>query len=624
MVIKRQGIRRTLYPGRKHLNNLMDSELRNCLIEAGLVTEKQIGTAEEHARKTGSSLDHALVSLDIVKMQDLGKCLSLIHKMPYRELLRQTPPDSARNFLSARCARRWKAFPLDYKPRVNLLTMAVSGSASAEKLHRTYRFLLDAQDVAFTVASEVEITNAIQKLWPEKERLKQGVSSRAKQSATIKTDTRDSKSCGLQSWRSAKDETATPSPAQGMPAQSKPQKVKVTDEHMEQILNSLTSAVSLLVITNLAGKTKELSRVRTSVRYCQLVAARLNLTTEQTVRIVIAAWLSALKDRPEIIKQFSSPYNIEHLIFPSNTSEKDTETLVLTLIDCYQDVEINFPDECRDVNLVRRHLHVEWPSSGAHPDIIETFLQVLMDEQFMNKFDHNAGTILLIDHHGTAATEIESPIKRAGYSIHVTGNTEEAQAFLYETTPNLILANTAESETEILNLCQQIKSNQGTKAIPLLVLLPKSSKLRGAEFLRAGADDFLSFPVDIELLYLKIEKQLVTVSTRASTGDEGVTGSLADMSFSDMLQMLSVSYKSMEITVTRGDEHGKVFLQQGNVIHAQLGDVSGENAFYKLMHWYDGKFSMKECSVFPEATITSSTMSLLMEGARLADESLES
>ena len=101
---------------------------------------------------------------------------------------------------------------------------------------------------------------------------------------------------------------------------------------------------------------------------------------------------------------------------------------------------------------------------------------------------------------------------------------------------------------------------------------------------------------------------------------EGVSGSLADMSFSDLVQVLSAGGKSMDVSVTNEAEVGRIVLKEGNVVHAEAGSVTGEQAFYVLMQWEVGQFSMSECQEFPEATVTSSTMSLLMEGARLADE----
>jgi hypothetical protein len=76
----------------------------------------------------------------------------------------------------------------------------------------------------------------------------------------------------------------------------------------------------------------------------------------------------------------------------------------------------------------------------------------------------------------------------------------------------------------------------------------------------------------------------------------------------------------MEIEITNDTDSGKVILREGDVIHCELGSTIGEQAFYDMMRWHEGHFSMKECEYFPEPTVSASTMSLLMEGARLADE----
>lgn len=608
----------------------MKSDLKGQLLSKGLVSEADIETAEARAGVDNISFQEALVNLNMVQTPELGKCLSIANELPYKKLSGLVPPKSAQNVLSAKCARHWEVFPVDYNAHINLMTMAVKDADHALKMSRIYRFLLDAQDVAFTVAPEPELLMAIKSLSRETERpVRSAQVKTLRSSETADADQGGQMAGGkpLKKWTTAiprKKDPEEPKPVETLPVQgsvAKPSIIKTPHEdHSEQLLNSLSSAVSMLVTAHLSGKTKELSRVRTTARYCQLAAARLNFSTEQTVRLVIAAWLSALKDKPEVIRQFSSPYDLEAIIFHSGGDEASVEALVLGLVDCYHIVEKKFPNEYRDVNFVRRHLHIDWSPASAHQDIVETFLQILMDEQFMNKFDHTAGTILLVDLDGSAVTDIESPLTRAGYNVHIAGSPEEGQSFIYEAVPDFIIANATKNEDIILELCKKMKAEASSRAVPLVVLLSSYSTVRGAEFLRAGADDFLTTPVDVELLYLKIEKQMLAAAVRPAGGDEGVTGSLADMSFCDMLQMLNVSCKSMDIMVTRGDLTGRVVLRQGSVIHSQLGDIIGENAFYQLMQWHDGKFSMKECREFPEATVTSSTMSLLMEGARLADE----
>ena len=61
-------------------------------------------------------------------------------------------------------------------------------------------------------------------------------------------------------------------------------------------------------------------------------------------------------------------------------------------------------------------------------------------------------------------------------------------------------------------------------------------------------------------------------------------------------------------------------MKDGQIVHAASGDLTGEAAFYELMRWGNGEFNTIQVSAFPDASIETSTMSLLMEGSRLADE----
>ena len=123
--------------------------------------------------------------------------------------------------------------------------------------------------------------------------------------------------------------------------------------------------------------------------------------------------------------------------------------------------------------------------------------------------------------------------------------------------------------------------------------------------------------------YRRVEEQLrhLQVATEDSAESKaGISGSLVDMSFTDMIQVLCAGGKSAEIQLVQEDLKASVYLQDGNIVHCDLGGKTGPDAFYELMRWQAGDFTTKQCAEFPEATIASSPMALLMEGARLADE----
>ena len=124
------------------------------------------------------------------------------------------------------------------------------------------------------------------------------------------------------------------------------------------------------------------------------------------------------------------------------------------------------------------------------------------------------------------------------------------------------------------------------------------------------------------ILFLKIQRMLSQPGADVDKQATGATGRLSDMSFTDMIQILCAGGKNAVIRLSRENEEGEVYLHNGDVIHAQLGDVTAEHAFYKFMSWQDGEFTTQLCEDFPEQTIFESAMGLLMEGARLVDEGI--
>ena len=65
---------------------------------------------------------------------------------------------------------------------------------------------------------------------------------------------------------------------------------------------------------------------------------------------------------------------------------------------------------------------------------------------------------------------------------------------------------------------------------------------------------------------------------------------------------------------------GSIYLKDGNIVHAELDEIKGEEAVYELAIWNDGEFNF-EPDVEPDVkTISKSNTNLLMEAARRLDE----
>ena len=97
-------------------------------------------------------------------------------------------------------------------------------------------------------------------------------------------------------------------------------------------------------------------------------------------------------------------------------------------------------------------------------------------------------------------------------------------------------------------------------------------------------------------------------------------GSLKELPLPDIIQLVSVSGKTGVFTLKNGEESGFIYLQDGQIVHAQSGDLLGEEAVYELAIWPQGDFVFTPGQPAPASSIQKSNTNLLMEAARRIDE----
>ena len=91
-------------------------------------------------------------------------------------------------------------------------------------------------------------------------------------------------------------------------------------------------------------------------------------------------------------------------------------------------------------------------------------------------------------------------------------------------------------------------------------------------------------------------------------------GSLNDLPLADIVQLVAVSGKTGMFSLTRASEQGLVYLQNGQITHAKLGEVEGEDAIYALALWTRARFQFSPGVESEASTITRSNTNLLHRG----------
>ncbi len=97
-------------------------------------------------------------------------------------------------------------------------------------------------------------------------------------------------------------------------------------------------------------------------------------------------------------------------------------------------------------------------------------------------------------------------------------------------------------------------------------------------------------------------------------------GSLRELPLPDVIQLVAVSGKTGVFNLKNGNETGQIFLRKGQIVHAAIGPLGGEQAVYELARWFQGDFVFTPGTETETDTIDKSNTNLLMEAARQIDE----
>ncbi|ACF12869.1 Roadblock/LC7 family protein [Chloroherpeton thalassium ATCC 35110] len=98
-------------------------------------------------------------------------------------------------------------------------------------------------------------------------------------------------------------------------------------------------------------------------------------------------------------------------------------------------------------------------------------------------------------------------------------------------------------------------------------------------------------------------------------------GDIKHMSVADLIQHYCEDHKTAKITLNNDGQEAELFLKDGNVVHATMGDIVGEQVVFNILAWNEGTFNLDMDTEPSFKTIERSWKGLLLHGAQLLDES---
>jgi len=229
--------------------------------------------------------------------------------------------------------------------------------------------------------------------------------------------------------------------------------------------------------------------------------------------------------------------------------------------------------------------------------------------------------LLLVDGDAKNLRVMEVSLKKAGFQVTTAINGRDALEKVQISPPDLVLSDTRLAELDGFELCRRMKADERFGNIPFVFLSSQKAledKVRGLEL---GGEDYLTKPIYIREIVTRMKMILQKADERFERRETkgGFSGNLADMGVVDLVQTFEVGRKTGMVRI-EGEHSGAIYFRDGRVVDAELGKLSGENAFYRVLNTFEGKFDVRFEPVERPDRIEVSTQGLLLEGMRRLDE----
>ena len=178
--------------------------------------------------------------------------------------------------------------------------------------------------------------------------------------------------------------------------------------------------------------------------------------------------------------------------------------------------------------------------------------------------------------------------------------------------PDLVVADLDLAELNGLSLLAELRTFDPQAKVILTTTLADKELITRA--FRMGALDVLEKPLDFEFITNKIREVV-------SREDRALEGTLRLMSLASIVQINCEERNQAQLILNHQGNTGSIYFQDGEMIHAEVNEITGEEAVYELLSWENGTFRLRMGAQPSLRTITNTWSGIILEGMRRIDES---
>jgi CheY-like chemotaxis protein len=196
------------------------------------------------------------------------------------------------------------------------------------------------------------------------------------------------------------------------------------------------------------------------------------------------------------------------------------------------------------------------------------------------------------------------------YEVMIANNGKEAINILKDHAIDLVISDIRMPDINGLDLLVKIKKDYPQTKVIIMTAYGSSDVQKEAN--RRGSLYYVEKPFEIS----DIRKIIIDLINKK----KGFRGKVYGVQLTDIIQMNCLSRITTALVITKDGEKGAIYLNEGEVIHAECGEQKGADAFYQILSWQEGEFLSNVGTTPPIQTIYESWEHLLIDAMRRSDE----
>jgi CheY-like chemotaxis protein len=220
--------------------------------------------------------------------------------------------------------------------------------------------------------------------------------------------------------------------------------------------------------------------------------------------------------------------------------------------------------------------------------------------------------VLIVDDEETLTWSMAKSLSRDRdkYEVEIANNGREALEIMAKVPIDLVISDIRMPDINGLDLLVHIKRDYPQTKVIIMTAYGSSDVQKEAN--KRGSLYYIEKPFEINEI-----RKLILDLVKEKRGFEG---KLFDLQLTDIIQMNCLGRVTTSLVITKDNHRGIIYFNDGEIVHAECDNIEGEEAFYAILGWQEGKFVSNIGAFPPRETISSPWEHLLMEGVKRKDE----